>query len=132
MVKNTHRKLTFTKFIQMITEIKNQSDLNDAIAELGKDKARQKQNLAENIGQKMQSLDPANIVKSVVGQVTTKPTLKKSLLFAAAGLASVMVLKKLSGRRSGGKGLLFMALSGVGTMVVNKLLAKKATQPLEN
>jgi len=43
-----------------------------------------------------------------------------------------MVLKKLSGRRSGGKGLLFMALSGVGTMVANKLLAKKATQPLES
>jgi len=116
----------------MITEIKNQSDMNDAIAALGQEKALQKQNLAENIGQKMQSLDPANIVKSVVGQVTTKPTLKKSLLFAAAGLASVMVLKKLSGRRSGGKGLLFMALSGVGTMVANKLLAKKATQPLES
>jgi len=116
----------------MITEIKNQSDMNDAIAALGQEKALQKQNLAENIGQKMQSFDPANIVKSVVGKVTTKPTLKKSLLFAAAGLASVMVLKKLSGRRSGGKGLLFMALSGVGTMVANKLLAKKATQPLES
>ena len=109
----------------MITEIKNQTDINEAIEALGQSKILQKQTLTEGFEQKMQSLNPASLIKSAVGQVTIKPSLKKSVLYAAAGVAAVLVLRKMTNRRSGGKGVLFMALSGVGTMLVNKLLAKK-------
>lgn len=125
MVKNPYCKFTFTKIIQMITEIKNQTDINEAIEALGQSKILQKQNLTEGFEQKMQSLNPASLIKSAVGQVTIKPSLKKSVLYAAAGVAAVLVLRKMSNRRSGGKGVLFMALSGVGTMLVNKFMAKK-------
>lgn len=124
MVKNPHCKLTITKSLQMMHEIKNQSDMNEAIAVLGQDKALQKQNLTEHIKQKVQSLDPSNLIKSVVGKVTTNPSMKKNLLLAAAGVATVLVLKKFSARKSGGKSLLFMALSGAGTILAKNFLAK--------
>ena len=109
----------------MITEIKNRSDINEAIASLERSKELQKKILREHFEQKIQSLKPANLIKSVVGQVTTKPTVKKWVLITAGGLATAMVLKKILSNRRGGKSFLYMALSGAGTMLVKKLLAKK-------
>lgn len=65
----------------------------------------------------MQSLKPPNLFKSVVYLVTPKPSFKKSLLIAAASFATALVVKKISSSRSGGKGLLYMALSGAKTII---------------
>ncbi len=102
----------------MITEIKNDSDINEAIEALEQTKILQKENLTHSFELKVQSLKPANLIKSVVSQVTTKPSLKKSVLIAAAGLATVLVVKKISSSKSSSKGLLYMALSGAGTILV--------------
>lgn len=71
MVKNAYCKFTFKKLTQMITEIKNDSDINEAIEALEQTKILQKENLTHSFELKVQSLKPANLIKSVVSQVTT-------------------------------------------------------------
>ena len=52
-------------------------------------------------------------------------SLKKIILFTNVGLATMMALKKISSNRRGGTSFLYMAVSGAGTMLVKKVLAKK-------
>ena len=125
MAKNAYRQFTFTKLIQMITEIKNENNINEAIAALEQTKALQKQSLAENFEEKMQSLTPANLIKAAASNVMTNPSLKKGLLISAGSTGAVMVLKKILVGSTRGRGLLFLALSGIGTMLVKKMLANR-------
>lgn len=127
MVKIPHCKLTSTKSQQMMHEIKNQSDMNEAIENLSHDTAQQKTDLTKHIEQKVESLAPSNIMKSVAGQVTANPSLKKNLLLAAVGVTVVWALKKFSGRKNNGKSLLLMALTGAGAFMAKKLLASNKT-----
>jgi len=123
MVKNTHRKFTFTKLIQMITKIKNETDIREAIAVLEQTKALQRRNLTLNFEEKIQSLMPANLIKSATNNVMTNLSLKKGLLLTAGGTGVLMVLKKIVFNSIRGRSLLFLALSGAGTMIVKKVIA---------
>ena len=107
----------------MITEVKNEQDITEAIAALEQDKRLQKQQLTNSFQLKMESLKPANLIKSAAVNVLAKPTLKKGLIFTAISVGGLIIIKKLFSKRCGVKGLLFMALSGAGTMLVKKIVA---------
>lgn len=108
----------------MKPRITPENNISEAIAELERDKIRQKEELTESYHQKIESLKPVNLIKSAAGNVMAAPSLKKGLLITAAGIAAVFVIKKVLKKRRGGKGLLFMALSGAATMLVKKMMAK--------
>lgn len=107
----------------MITSIKKEQDITEAIAELEQDSTLQKEQLADCFQQNVQRLKPVNLVKSSAAAVASKPLLKKGLIVAGAGLLAILVLKKINRKSNGNKNLLFMALSGVGTMLIKKTLA---------
>jgi hypothetical protein len=107
----------------MIEKVKNELDITEAIAELEQKKMLQKQQLTNNFHKKIQSMQPANLMKAAAVNVMAKPSLKKGLLLTAAGVGGLFILKKIFSKRSGGRGLLFMAISGAGTMLVKKVLA---------
>lgn len=131
MVKNSDCKLTFKKFIQMIAEIKNESNINDTIAALEQKKVVQKQRLIESFEETMYSLKPANLIKSVASNVMMKPSLKKGLLLTAGSTGVVLVLRKILRSSIRGRGLLLMALSGAGTMLAKKIIANVLTKTIK-
>lgn len=131
MVKNSDCKLTFKKFIQMIAEIKNESNINDTIAALEQKKVVQKQRLIESFEETMYSLKPANLIKSVASNVMMKPSLKKGLLLTAGSTGVVLVLRKILRSSTRGRGLLLMALSGAGTMLAKKIIANVLTKTIK-
>lgn len=107
----------------MITKIKNEIDIREAIAVLEQTKALQRRNLTESFEEKIQSLMPANLIKSATNNVMTNLSLKKGLLLAVGGTGVLMVLKKIVFNSIRGRSLLFLALSGAGTMIVKKVIA---------
>ena len=122
MVKNPYCKFSFKKIIQMITIIKDERSISEAIAKLEQTKNLQKEQLSNNFKKKIQSLKPGNLLKSATVNVIAKPSLKKGLMLTAGSITAVMLIKKVL-RGNNGKGLFFMLLSGVSTMLVKKIVA---------
>jgi len=107
----------------MINQIKKEKDISVAIAELEVDKMFQKEQLADSFHQKVESLKPVNLVKSSAGKVMANPNLKKGLLVTAAGIGTILLLKQMTRKKSGGKGLLFMVVSGIGSILLKRMVA---------
>lgn len=123
MVKNSYCKFSFKKIIQTITEIQDETSISNAIARLEQNKILQRQQLTNHFEKKIQSLKPENLLKSATVNIITKPSLKKGLMLTAGSITAVMLIKKVLRVGNNGKGLFFMLLSGVSTMLVKKMVA---------
>ena len=123
MVKNSYCKFSFKKIIQMIYEIQDEISITNAIAGLEQNKILQRQQLTNHFEKKIQSLKPGNLLKSVTVNIIAKPSLKKGLMLTAGSITAVMLIKKVLRGGNNGKGLFFMLLSGVSTMLVKKIVA---------
>lgn len=123
MVKNSYCKFSFKKIIQMITEIQDERSISNAIARLEQNKILQRQQLTNHFEKKIQSLKPGNLLKSATVNIIAKPSLKKGLMLTAGSITAVMLIKKVLRGGNNGKGLFFMLLSGVSTMLVKKMVA---------
>ena len=107
----------------MITEIQDERSISNAIARLEQNKILQRQQLTNHFEKKIQSLKPGNLLKSETVNIIAKPSLKKGLMLTAGSITAVMLIKKVLRGGNNGKGLFFMLLSGVSTMLVKKIVA---------
>ena len=123
MVKNSYCKFFFKKIIQTITEIQDETSISNAIARLEQNKILQRQQLTNHFEKKIQSLKPENLLKSATVNIITKPSLKKGLMLTAGSITAVILIKKVLRGGNNGKGLFFMLISGVSTMLVKKMVA---------
>jgi hypothetical protein len=79
-------------------KIRTTEDLRTAIRELEDQHYVNEQFMRKRIAQIIEDLKPINLIKSVVRQVVTGPSVKTNFLRMAAGLATSFVMKKFLNR----------------------------------
>ena len=107
----------------MTTDINDGASLDDAIENLEKTRDIQREELTGKFHDKVDSLKPANIIRSSVSSLKSNPSLKKRIAIGAATGVSLFILKKVLPRRWAG-GLQLMIVSAIVSAVVKTVLNK--------
>lgn len=109
----------------MIKDIKSAGDLEEVINQLEKNKEAQQAELSVNFRNKMDSLNPINIIKSSVTDFNSNtPLSKKIILFAATTLGVIVLSKILKLRFSGG--LRMMIASAALSKIIKGVIKDKS------
>jgi hypothetical protein len=111
--------------------INNEKDIQEEIERLEQEKALQKEALSEDFGQKLESLKPAALLRSAVDNVRNRPPVQKGVMIAVASIIAMILLKKIFSPAKRKRGIFFMAVSAVTTMLLKKA-ALNALQQIAN
>jgi hypothetical protein len=78
-----------------MTEIQNQEDLKKAIVKLEQQQLSDQQNLHQHFQEMYVNMQPKNLLKTVVSEITNADELRNDILKAALALAIGFVAKKI-------------------------------------
>jgi len=77
----------------MNTSFKDSASLREAIKNLEQEQLNQKKQLTDSYNKKLQSLKPANIVKSSISNIPRK-TLRNTAIIAGVGIGAALLFRK--------------------------------------
>ena len=109
----------------MTTEFKSAAPLKEEIKNLTARKILLQKELHIGLNDVMQSLKPANLLRSAAGKLSKKPTLLKVLTAIAVTAGASFLAKKMLPKKSTGRTFSALKFIGLASLIAIKILPEK-------